>query len=73
VFLTVQRLVRWPPTYTALAVASTALMSPELNGQPGAPPLCHSTGGVPAVPAGIAITDSWAAPQMDSLPSAVVR
>jgi hypothetical protein len=48
-------------------------MSPELNGQPGAPPLCHSTGGVPAVPDGMAITDSWAAPQMVSLPSAVVR
>jgi hypothetical protein len=29
--------------------------------------------GTGAVPAGIAITDSWAVPQMDSSPSAVVR
>src|SRR6266545_3126906 len=70
--MTVHRFLRWPPMYTALAVASTALMSPEVNGQPGSPPLCHRTGGVPDPVADMAITDSWPAPQMLSLPSAVV-
>jgi hypothetical protein len=52
-------------------VASIALMSPELKGQPASPPLCHRTAGVPDPVAAMAITDSWPALQTLSLPSAV--